>query len=42
MIATPKSHTHLQFTRANAYPKIAKEYALPTHRKEQNGSKFER
>jgi len=30
-ISQPESHTHLQFARANACPKIAKEYVLPTH-----------
>jgi len=29
----PESHTHLQFARANAKSKIAKEYVLPTYRK---------
>jgi len=25
----PENHTHLQFARANAWPKIAKEHILP-------------
>ena len=30
-IANAQSHTHSQFASANATPKIAKEYVLPTH-----------
>ena len=30
MISNAQSHTHLQFSPANATPKIAKEYVLPT------------
>nr|AOE12688.1 hypothetical protein [uncultured bacterium] len=30
MKAKAQSHTHLQFATANATPKIAKEYVLPT------------
>jgi len=30
MKANAQSHTHLQFASANATPKIAKEYVLPT------------
>jgi hypothetical protein len=31
--AEAHSHTHSQFAKANATPKIAKEYVLPTHKK---------
>jgi len=30
MKANTQSHTHSQFAKANATPKIAKEYVLPT------------
>ncbi|WP_162843322.1 hypothetical protein [Ichthyenterobacterium magnum] len=30
MKANAQSHTHSQFAKANATPKIAKEYVLPT------------
>lgn len=36
----PESHTYLQFARANASPKIAKEYVLSTHRKKDNAAKM--
>lgn len=36
MKANAQSHTHSQFATANATPKIAKEYVLPTHTFELN------